>query len=140
LGCDIILDGQEIDVILVMNWMKIHRVVLDISPRLVHLDSPIHGKVSLQLPPVARLPASIYASIAKSLGEIHVVREYPDVFLDDLPGMPTDRAIKFKTELQPGTTLVYKRPYPMARNEMAKLKTQLQELLDKGYIRPNCYP
>jgi hypothetical protein len=51
----IILEGQGIDVILGMNWMKMHRVVLDISAHLVHLNSPIYGKVSLQLPPIARL-------------------------------------------------------------------------------------
>jgi hypothetical protein len=51
----IILEGQGINVILGMNWMKIHRVVLDISARLVHLDSSIYGKISLQLPPVAHL-------------------------------------------------------------------------------------
>jgi hypothetical protein len=96
-----------------MNWMKMHRAVLDISAHLVHLDSPIYGKVSLQLPPVARLQASIYTIVAKSLDEIHVVREYPDVFPDDLSGMPPDRAIKFKIELQPGTAPVYKRSYPM---------------------------
>jgi hypothetical protein len=77
----IILEGQGIDVILGMNWMKMHRVVLDISAHLVHLDSPIYGKVSLQLPPVAHLQASVYVAIAKSLDEIHVVREYPNVFL-----------------------------------------------------------
>jgi hypothetical protein len=136
----IILEGQGIDVILSMNWMKMHRVMLDISARLVHLDSPIYGMVSLQLPPVAHLHASVYAAIAKSLDEIHVVCEYPDVFLDDLPVMPSDRAIKFKIELQLGTAPIYKRPYPMAQNQMAELKTQLQELLDKGYIRPNCSP
>jgi hypothetical protein len=51
-----------------------------------------------------------------------VVREYTDVFPDDLPGMPPDRAIEFKIELQHGTAPVYKRPYPMARNEIAELK------------------
>jgi hypothetical protein len=51
----IILEGQGIDVTLGMNWMKMHRVVLGISARLVHLDSPIYGMVSLQLPPVAHL-------------------------------------------------------------------------------------
>jgi hypothetical protein len=51
----IILEGQGIDVNLGMNWMKMHRVVLDISTRLVHLDSPIYGKVSLQLRPIAHL-------------------------------------------------------------------------------------
>jgi hypothetical protein len=63
-----------------------------------------------------------------------VVHKYPDVFPDDLSGMPPDRAIEFKIELQPGIAPVYKRPYPMAPNEMAEMKTQLQELLDKGYI------
>jgi hypothetical protein len=120
--------------------MKMHRVVLDISAHLVHLNSPIYGKVSLQLPPVAHLQASFYAAIAKSLDEIHVVCEYSDVLPDDLPRMPPDRAIKFKIELQPGTAPVYKRRYPMAQNEMAELKTQVQELLDKGYIRPSCSP
>jgi hypothetical protein len=80
----IILEDQGINVILGMNWMKMHRVVLDIFARLVYLDSPIYGKVSLHLPLVAHLEASVYAAIAKSLDEIHAVREYPDVFPDDL--------------------------------------------------------
>jgi hypothetical protein len=63
-----------------------------------------------------------------------VVREYLDVFPNNLPRMPPNRAIEFKIELQPGTTPIYKRPYLMAPNEFAELKTQLQELLDKGYI------
>jgi hypothetical protein len=134
----IILEDQGIDVILGMNWMKMHRVVLDISAHLVHLDSLIYDKVSLQLPPVARLQPSVYAIVAKTLDEIHVVHEYLDVFPDNLLRMPPDRAIEFKIELQPGTTPVYKRTYPMAQNEMVELKTQLQELLDKGYIRPSC--
>jgi hypothetical protein len=82
----IILEGQGIDVILGMNWMKVHQDVLDISARLVHLNSPIYGMVSLQLPPVIRLQASVYAVIAKGLDEILVVREYPDVFPNELSG------------------------------------------------------
>jgi hypothetical protein len=136
----IILEGQGINVILGMNWMKMHRVVLDISTRLVHLDSPIYGKISLQLPPIAHLQATVYAAFAKSLEEIHVVHEYPDVFPNDLPKMPPDKAIEFKIKLQPSTAPAYKRSYPMPRNEMAELKTQLQELLNKGYIQPSCSP
>jgi hypothetical protein len=79
--------------------MKMHRAVLDIFAHLVHLDSPIYGKVSLQLPPVAHLQASIYTVVAKSLDEIPVVREYLDVFLDNLSRMPPDRAIEIKIEL-----------------------------------------
>jgi hypothetical protein len=134
------MKDQGIDVILGMNWMKMHRVVLDISAHLVHLDSPIYDKVSLQLPPIARLQASVYAATVKSQEGIHMVHEYPDVFPDDLPGMSSDRDIEFKIELQPGIAPVYKWPYPMAQNEMTELKTQLQELLDKGYIRPNYSP
>jgi hypothetical protein len=104
----IILEGQGIDVILGMNWMKRHKVVLDISARLIHLDSPIFGKVSLQLPPVAHLHASIYTVTTKSLDEIPVVHEYSNVFPDDLMGMPSDRAIEFKIELQPSTAPIYK--------------------------------
>jgi hypothetical protein len=121
----IILEDQGIDVILDMNWTKMHRVVLDISARLVHLDSPIYGNVSLQLPPIARLQASVYAAIGKSQNEIHVICEYPDVFPHDLSGMPPDRAIKLKIVLKPGVAPVYKRSYPMTRNGMAELKTQL---------------
>jgi hypothetical protein len=51
----IILEGQGIDVILGMNWMKMHWAVFDISAHLVHLDSPICGKVSLQLPPISHI-------------------------------------------------------------------------------------
>jgi hypothetical protein len=69
------LEGQGIDVILGMNWMKRHKVVLDISARLVHLDSPTFDKISLQLPPVARLQTSIHVIVAKNLDEIPMVRE-----------------------------------------------------------------
>jgi hypothetical protein len=85
-----------------------HRAVLDISAHVAHLDSPIYGEVSLQLPPITCLQACVYAVVAKSLDDIPVVHEYMGVFPDDLPGMPPDRAIEFKIELQPGTTPVYK--------------------------------
>jgi hypothetical protein len=121
----IVLEGQGIDVILGMNLMNMHQAILDICGHLVHLDSLIFGKISLQLPPVTRLQASIYVVVVKSLDEILVVRQTSDVFLNDLSGMPLDRAIEFKIELQPVTAPIYKRPYPMTPNEMAELKTQL---------------
>jgi hypothetical protein len=72
--------------------------------------------------------------------DIPVVCEYPDVFPDDLPGKPPDRDIEFIIELQPGTAPISKRPYRMPPNELAKLKIQLQDLLDKGFIRPSASP
>ena len=72
--------------------------------------------------------------------EDSVVCEYADVFPDELPGMPPDRDIEFAIELQPGKTPISKRPYQMPPAEMAELKKQLQELLDKGFIRPSTSP
>ena len=74
------------------------------------------------------------------LKKIPLVCEYADVFPDELPGMPPDRDIEFAIELQPGTTPISKRPYRMPPAELAELKKQLQELLDKGYIRPSTSP
>jgi hypothetical protein len=68
------------------------------------------------------------------------VCEYPDVFPDELPGMPPDRDIEFAIELQPGTAPISKRPYRMPPAKLAELKKQLQELLDKGFIRPSTSP
>jgi hypothetical protein len=78
--------------------------------------------------------------VAKSIEEIPVVREFPDVFPDDLPGMPPERDIEFKIELQPGTAPITKSPYKMTWDELAKLKIQLKDLLDKGYIYPSSSP
>ena len=69
-----------------------------------------------------------------------MVCEYPDVFPDDLPGMPPDRDVEFTIELQLGTAPISWRPYRMPPNKLAELKKQLQELLDKGYIRPSTSP
>jgi hypothetical protein len=62
------------------------------------------------------------------------------VFPDNLPGMPPERAIEFKIELQPGTTPIAKAPYKMSPVELAELKIQLQNLLDKGFIHPSSSP
>jgi hypothetical protein len=72
--------------------------------------------------------------------KIPMVCDYPDVFPDELPGMPPDRDIEFAIELQPGTAPISKRPYRMPLAELAELKKQLQELLVKGFIRPSTSP
>jgi hypothetical protein len=74
------------------------------------------------------------------LKKIPVVCEYADVFPDELPRMPPDRDIEFAIELQPGMAPISKRPYRMPPAELAELKKQLQELLDKGFIRPSTSP
>ncbi|XP_058217364.1 uncharacterized protein LOC131328436 [Rhododendron vialii] len=74
------------------------------------------------------------------LGLPHIVCEYADVFLEELPGLPPQREIDFSIELQPGTAPISMAPYQMAPAELKELKTRLQELLDKGFIRPSTSP
>jgi hypothetical protein len=128
------------DVILGMEWMTQHKVILDISDRVVEFNSPTVGHTTLYLPFKDGTDSCAYVTIISSLDEIPVVCEYPDVFRDELSGMPPDRDVEFVMELQPGTAPISKRPYRMPPKELAKLKTQLQELLDKGYIRPSLKP
>jgi hypothetical protein len=92
----IILNGQGIDVILGMSSMKLHRTVLDIAGQLVHLDSPMYGRVILHLPAISHINASLHQVIELKLEDIHVFREFSNLFPDDLPGMPPERAIEFK--------------------------------------------
>jgi hypothetical protein len=133
----IVLSGQGIDIILGMNWMKWRNAIFDISVRLVQLNSPVYGKVTLHIPAVSRIKASLHHVVQRTLQDIPVVREFLDVFLDELPGMPPKRAIEFKTELLPGTARIAKASYKMSSVELADLKIELQDLLDKGFIRPS---
>jgi hypothetical protein len=121
----IILSGQGIDVILEMSWMKLHRAVLDIASQLVHLDSSVYGKVILHLSTVSHIKVSLHHVVEVKLEDIYVVREFPDVFPDDLSGMPPERAIEFKIELLSDTAPIAKVPYKMSPVEIKELKIQL---------------
>jgi hypothetical protein len=66
----IILSGQGLDVILGMSWMKKHKVMLDISVRLVHLNSPVYGKVTLHLPAISHIKASLHHVVERKIEEI----------------------------------------------------------------------
>ena len=69
-----------------------------------------------------------------------MVCEFLDVFPDELSGLMPDRDVEFRIKLVPGTTPISRRPYRMPPNELAELKIQLQELLDKGLIQPSLSP
>ena len=76
----------------------------------------------------------------EGLENLPIVKEFPDVFPDELPGLPPDREMEFFIDLLPNAEPVSKAPYRMAPAELKKLKEQLQELLDKGFIRPSVSP
>jgi hypothetical protein len=69
-----------------------------------------------------------------------VVCEYPDVFSSDYSGLPPQREVEFGIKCMSGTNPILKAPYRMASSELKELKEQLQELLDKGFIRPSISP
>jgi hypothetical protein len=75
-----------------------------------------------------------------SLEEVPVVCEYPDVFLEELPGMPPDRDIEFIIKLILGTAPIAQRPYRMNPQELIELKKQLDDILRKGLIHPSASP
>ena len=75
-----------------------------------------------------------------TIKSVPVVCEFSDVFLNDLLGLPLDRELEFEIELLPSSTLVSILLYRMAPTELKELKVQLQDLIDKGFIRPNVSP
>jgi hypothetical protein len=72
--------------------------------------------------------------------EVPVINEFPDVFLEELPGMLPDRGIKFVIELNPGTTPIYRPPFRMTTPELAELKEHIKELLEKTFMCSSSSP
>jgi hypothetical protein len=103
-----------------------------------------HGHEEIQLSIPVAVPAKrsgrVYEAIVHEIQDIPVVCEFPDVFPEDLPGLPPKRDVEFVIELKPGTTPISRRLYRMPPNEFAERKTQLQDLLEKGFIRLSSSP
>jgi hypothetical protein len=76
--------------------MKMHKAILDIATRLVHMNSPMYGKITLHLPVISHIKASLHHMVERKIEDIHIVREFPEMFPDDRPGMTPERAIEFK--------------------------------------------
>uniref|UniRef100_A0A2N9F8N8 Reverse transcriptase n=1 Tax=Fagus sylvatica TaxID=28930 RepID=A0A2N9F8N8_FAGSY len=133
---------------------KVHRRVFAITQQDAQASQlVIQGKLLLPLISAMRAYRLLrkgchayltYVSNSKSelpkLDKIRVVKEFPDVFLEDLPGLPLDREIEFSIDVLPGITPISIAPYRMAPVELEELKKQLWELLDKGFIRPTVSP
>jgi hypothetical protein len=77
---------------------------------------------------------------ANPIEDIRIVLEFPDVFPEELPGLPPERKVEFAIELIPGTAPISKRAYRVSEPELVELKKQIDELLEKGYIRPSTSP
>jgi hypothetical protein len=135
------LKGQDIDVILGMNWLAQHKAILNTDLRTIRLS---YGQEVVLLSIPVAIPAKpfgrVYEAIIPEIHDIPIVCEFPDVFPEDLPRLPPERDVEFVIELKPGMAPISRRSYRMPPNELAELKTQLQDLLEKGFIRPSSSP
>jgi hypothetical protein len=134
----IIMPRLVLDVIMGMNWMNKMGVVIDVGGRSISLKESIgEGTFQVILPRKIDLASTTCAVQTTHIAKILVVCEFPDVFPDELPGLPPDRDVEFVIELIPGTPPISRRPSRMPPNELAELKKQLQDLLKKGLIHPS---
>src|SRR6266540_2707993 len=141
LASPLVLHHQGIDLILGVDWMNQYGAVINTSTRAVSLNTPDNTRRIVLSLPEHPVPSGFVCTLeVEPLEAIPIVREYPDVFPEDLPGLPPDRAVEFSIELLPGTAPVFRKPYKMSSNDLAEMKVQLQDLLDKGFIRPSSSP
>ena len=153
---------RDFDVVLSMDWLSCHRATVDCYKKEVKLHRP--GKLEVKFRGIRReLSSSMISTMATQrmlrkgcqgylayvvetgkegtlVDEIPVVREFPDVFPDDIAGLPQDREVAFTINLIPKTEPISIPPYGMTPVELRELKAQLEELLSKGFIRPSISP
>ncbi|KAD4180372.1 hypothetical protein E3N88_28963 [Mikania micrantha] len=150
------------EVVIGMDWLSKNNAEIVCSEKLIRIPLPsgetmrIYGekpcrglKIVSCIKARKYLRKKYYAFLAhvvkkkpekKAVGDVPVIRDYPDVFPEDLPGLPPIRQVEFRIDLVPGANPVAKSPYRLAPAEMQELSSQLQELLDKGFIRPSFSP
>ena len=158
----ILLHIHDFDVMSGMDWLSRHHATVDCYRKEVKFCRPWKTEVMFYglwkiLPNsiMTAMKASkmlwksyqgylVYAFEVRDGGsrleDILVVREFPDVFPEDLPGIPLDREIDFQIELVLGTELISKAPYRMTPLELKELKVQMEEFVSKGFVRPSTSP
>ena len=156
------LPFREFDLILGMDWLSKHRAIVDCGQKIVVLRCSDQTEVIVQ-----GIGSSVMSHVISTMQarrimkkgcetflalildskrgqvdveKIPVVREFPDVFPEELPGIPLEREVDLAIEIVPGTVPMSRAPYRMAPTELKELKSQFQELLDKGFIRPSVSP
>ncbi|KAI3821409.1 hypothetical protein L1987_08976 [Smallanthus sonchifolius] len=150
------------DVVLGMDWLTANEAQIICKRKIIRLKAPDGSKVEVLGDRDAPMPNVISMIKAadylrrgceaylvyvidkckevKELDDVPVVREYPEVFPEELPGIPPDREIEFRIDLVPDAQPVAKAPYRLAPVEMKELMAQLDELLEKGFIQPSISP
>ncbi|XP_048132162.1 uncharacterized protein LOC115741886 [Rhodamnia argentea] len=158
----VMLPMFDFDVIIGMDWLSRQKAVVDCGSRVIRFypdDRPrfefVGSRGGISIPLISSLEVTklldegcqaYLAAVVDTtfrepnLGSIPVIREFPDVFPRELPGLPPEREIEFIIELAPGTEPISKAPYRMSPCELKELKVRMQELLDKRFIRSSASP
>ncbi|GKB06108.1 putative nucleotidyltransferase, ribonuclease H [Tanacetum coccineum] len=160
-GPNVVTELGTFDVIIGMDWLADNDAVIICGKKEVHI--PIKNRTlvvkgdsnSSRLKVISCIKARKYIERGchlflahvtekekseKRLEDVPVIRDFPEVFPDDLPGLPPPRQVEFKIDLVPGAAPVARAPYRLAPSEMKELSEQLKELLEKGFIRPSSSP
>jgi hypothetical protein len=124
-----------------MSWLKKANEVIHFARGTVELTSSKGERFEVEINITASTRPDVYLVDAKFVGNIiRVVRDFPNVFPEELPKMPPDREVEFVIDLLPGTAPISKRPYRMLIEELKELKKQLTELQEARYIRLSSSP
>ena len=140
-----------LDVVLGMNWLRdnyVHINCFKKSLRFSSLEEEEAGLVTAkQLKKLVSEEAQVFTLLAlmsvenqNKINELEIVRDFAEVFPDEIPEVPPEREVEFGIELVPGTRPVSMAPYRMSASELSELKKQLEELLEKNFIRPSVSP
>ncbi|GJV39016.1 hypothetical protein Tco_1417456 [Tanacetum coccineum] len=124
------------DVVIGMDWLSKYHARIICDEKVVHI--PIDDETLIIRGDQIQVMEK--KSVLKRLEDIPVVREFPEVFPEDLPGLPPVRQIEFQIDLIPRATLVARAPYRLAPSKMQELSDQLQELADRSFIQPSTSP
>ncbi|KAJ9566249.1 hypothetical protein OSB04_002215 [Centaurea solstitialis] len=150
------------DVVLGIDWLRAHDANIGCGKKMVTLPAPngkpitVYGDkkkgayTTISMVKARKCLAKGCTSFLayvidtklekKELADVSVVRDFPDVFPEDLSGLPPERQVEFHIDLTPGAAPIARAPYRLAPTEMKEMMTQLQELSEKGFIRPSSSP
>ncbi|GJV00699.1 putative reverse transcriptase domain-containing protein [Tanacetum coccineum] len=136
---NVVIELGSFDVIIGMDWLLKYHALIDCAEKIIRIPWGnetliVHGNGSNQG------NEAEYNSGEKRLEDVPIVRDFPEVFPEDLSGLPPTRQLEFQIRLMPGATHVARAPYRLAPSEMKELSEQLQELSDKGFIRSSSSP
>ncbi|PNX98486.1 retrotransposon-related protein [Trifolium pratense] len=152
-GMDLVcIPLSNVDVIFGMNWLEFNRVHINCCTKTVIFPKPDESPKpnlmgSSEVIRSLKEHAEMFVMIAslKLVGEsevsqLPVVCDFPDVFPEDVSDLPPEREVEFSIEVVPGTSPISMAPYRMPASELEQLKKQLEELLEKKFIRPSVSP